>query len=78
MNPEATSVRQRQDLTRMNHDRDDDADLLREHQTHLDLENSSLDLNNRTPRLPGGTDISMPTEAIRAIVVIVGHPREVV
>jgi len=32
MNRESTTARQRQDLTRMNHDQHDDADLLREHQ----------------------------------------------
>jgi len=47
-----TTPRQRQDLTRMNHDHDDDADLFRRHPTHVAAERS-LVLNNRNERLPG-------------------------
>jgi len=44
---------QRQDLTRMTNDHHDDADFLRGHQNHLDLENDSFVLEQQNRRLPG-------------------------
>ena len=61
----------------MNHDHDDDADLLPEHHTHLDLEKRFFGFEQHNRALAGRNGISMPTEVIRVIVVIVGHPREV-
>jgi len=44
---------------------------------HLDLEKRFFGFEQQNRTLAGWKGVSVPTEPIRVIIVIVGHPREV-
>ena len=70
MSRDPTTERQRQDLTRMNDDHHDDADLFRGHLRISALKPVlRLSTTNRAPT--GRKGASVPAEPIRGIVVIV-------
>ena len=68
-------TRQQKNLTRMNDDKNDDADLSRRHQ--LSRRQRPFCCQRHTRANAERKGVSVPAEPIRVIVMIVVHPREV-